>query len=89
MVTGFGARDAERLALARDFGADLAVDVANDDPVRALRDAAGSLADVVVDVTAKAPAALGQAVALVLPGGTSCSQARADRVRRPGSTPTS
>ncbi len=70
MVTGFGARDAERLALARDFGADLAVDVANDDPVRALRDAAGSLADVVVDVTAKAPAALGQAVALARPGGT-------------------
>jgi alcohol dehydrogenase len=70
MVTGLGARDAERLALARDFGADLAVDVANDDPVRALRDATGSLADVVVDVTAKAPAALGQAVALARAGGT-------------------
>jgi alcohol dehydrogenase len=70
MVTGLGARDAERLALARDFGADLAVDVANEDPVRALRDATGSSADIVVDVTAKAPAALGQAVALARPGGT-------------------
>ena len=37
---------------------------------RALRGAAGRLADVVVDVTAKAPAALGQAVALARPGGT-------------------
>ena len=70
MVTGLGPRDADRLALAREFGADLAVDVAVDDPVRALRAAAGSLADVVVDVTAKAPAALGQAVALARAGGT-------------------
>jgi len=70
MVTGLGDRDASRLALAREFGADLAIDVARDDPVRALRDAAGSLADVVVNVTAKAPAALGQAVALARAGGT-------------------
>jgi alcohol dehydrogenase len=70
MVTGVGPRDAPRLALARDFGADLAVDVANVDPVGALRDAVGTLADVVVDVTAKAPAALGQAVAIARAGGT-------------------
>jgi alcohol dehydrogenase len=70
MVTGLGPRDAQRLALAREFGADLAVDVGVDDPVRALLSAAGSLADVVVDVTAKAPAALGQAVALARAGGT-------------------
>ena len=37
---------------------------------RALRAATGGLADVVVDVTAKAPAALGQAVRLARPGGT-------------------
>ena len=61
MVTGLGPRDAERLALASDFGADLAVDVAVEDPVAALRHAAGRLADVVVDVTAKAPAAFAQA----------------------------
>jgi alcohol dehydrogenase len=70
MMTGVGPRDAPRLALARDFGADLAVDIVESDPVRALRDATGALADAVVDVTAKAPAALGQAVKLARAGGT-------------------
>jgi alcohol dehydrogenase len=70
MVTGRGARDAPRLALAPSFGADLAVDVAEDDPVRALRDATGGLADVVVDVTAQAPAAFNQAIDLAKVGGT-------------------
>jgi alcohol dehydrogenase len=70
MITGAGPGDAERLALAADFGADLAVDVTAADPVRALRDATGGLADVVVDVTAKAPEAFQQAIALARPGGT-------------------
>jgi alcohol dehydrogenase len=70
MVTGMGPRDAERLALAPAFGADLAVDVAVDDPVAALKKATGGLADVVVDVTAKAPAAFAQAIALARSGGT-------------------
>jgi alcohol dehydrogenase len=70
MVTGRGARDTERLAVARDFGADLVVDSADADPVRALRDVTGGLADVVVDVTAKAPEAFAQAVALARPAGT-------------------
>ena len=70
MVTGLGPRDASRLALAGDFGADLAVDVASDDPVRALQGATGGLADVVVDVTAKAPAAFAQAIALARTAGT-------------------
>jgi alcohol dehydrogenase len=70
MITGRGQSDAERLAVAADFGADLAVDVADADPVRALRDATGGLADVVVDVTAKAPEAFAQAVALARAGGT-------------------
>jgi alcohol dehydrogenase len=70
MVTGRGARDAPRLAIAREFGADLAVDVDDTDPVRALRDATGGLADVVVDVTAKAPSAFAQAIALATTGGT-------------------
>jgi alcohol dehydrogenase len=71
LVTGAGARDAPRLELARQFGADVAVDVMTTDPVRALRDATGGrLADVVVDVTAKAPAALAQGVALARAGGT-------------------
>ena len=70
MVTGRGARDAPRLALAPRFGADLAVDVDAADPVRALREATGGLADVVVDVTAKAPAAFVQALQLARRGGT-------------------
>ncbi len=71
LVTGVGPADAERLALAPSFGADLAVDVSTTDPVAALREATGGrLADVVVDVTAKAPAALAQAVGLAAVGGT-------------------
>jgi alcohol dehydrogenase len=70
MVTGVAPHDAGRLALAKDFGADLAVDVGTTDPVQALRKAAGHGADVVVDVTARAPAALGQAVAIARTGGT-------------------
>jgi alcohol dehydrogenase len=70
MITGRGQRDAQRLAIAADFGADLAIDVADTDPVRALRSATGGLADVVVDVTAKAPEAFAQGVALARPGGT-------------------
>jgi len=70
MVTGLGERDARRLELARAFGADLTIDVESVDPARALRDATGGLADVVVDVTANAPRALSQAVELARPGGT-------------------
>jgi alcohol dehydrogenase len=71
LVTGFGPRDAERLALAPRFGADLAVDVARRDPVRELRDATGGRgADVVVDVTANAPDAFTQAIHLARSGGT-------------------
>lgn len=70
MVTGAGAGDAPRLEAAREFGADLTVDVRAGDPSAALKSATGGLADVVVDVTAKAPEALAQAVALVRPGGT-------------------
>lgn len=70
MVTGAGPLDSDRLALAHLFGADLAVDVKDRDPVRALREAAGRLSDVVVDVTAKAPSAFAQAIELARPGGT-------------------
>ena len=70
LVTGRGERDHSRLDSARRFGADLVVDVAQEDPVRALVRAAGREADVVVDVTAKAPDALNQAVRLARTGGT-------------------
>jgi alcohol dehydrogenase len=70
MVTGLGRRDRARLEAARSFGADLVVEVGRADPLRELLETTGRLADVVVDVTAKAPSALGQAVALARPGGT-------------------
>lgn len=70
MVTGVGPNDDERLRRASSFGADLTVDVSSVDPASALKDATGGLADVVVDVTAKAPAALAQAISLARPGGT-------------------
>ena len=70
MVTGHGPHDAPRLEMARRFGADATIDVAVEDPVAALRAATGGLADVVVDVTAKAPAAFPQAIGLARAGGT-------------------
>ena len=70
MVTGVAPHDEERLALAKAFGADLAVDVGTTDPVKAVRRETGGGADVVVDVTAKAPAALGQAINIARAGGT-------------------
>ncbi len=71
MVTGVGDRDGGRLAWAERFGADLTVDVATEDPVEALRRATGGRrADVVLDVTAMAPDAFAQAVALARSGGT-------------------
>jgi len=70
MVTGRGPGDAARLAMAARFGADLTVDVADTDAHAALRQACGREADVVVDVTAKAPEALAQAVKLARSGGT-------------------
>ena len=70
LVTGVGPGDRERLALAPRFGADLVVDVAVEDPIAALKAATDGLADVVGDVTAKAPAAFAQAIGLVRAGGT-------------------
>lgn len=71
LVTGAGANDAPRLAMAKRFGADIVIDVTTDDPVKALREATGGpLAHVVIDVTAKAPAAFVQALSLVRHGGT-------------------
>jgi len=69
MVTGSGSHDRPRLEMAMRFGADLVVDVATADPVVELVGATGGLADVVVDVTAKAPTAFAQAMGLARPGG--------------------
>jgi alcohol dehydrogenase len=62
MVSGFGERDAPRLAVARELGVDLVVDSAVIDPVAAFDEAAGGLADVVLDATANAPVAFKQAI---------------------------
>jgi alcohol dehydrogenase len=70
MVTGVLPRDAGRLDIAAEFGADLTVDAVTTSPAKALRQATGGGADVVIDVTAKAPAALGQAVDVAKVGGT-------------------
>ncbi len=69
LMTGLGPRDLPRLEQAKAFGVDLAVDVSTTDPVRALRQAGFRGADVVVDVTAKAPAAFAQAIKLATTGG--------------------
>jgi alcohol dehydrogenase len=87
MVTGYGERDHGRLEAARDFGADLVVDVAEEDPVAALRRAANASADVVVDVTAKAPAAFAQAVALARTEGTVVVAGIRGEASTPGFTP--
>lgn len=70
LLTGAGARDASRLDIGRTLGATLALDVTTDDPRAALKEHTGGLADVVVDVTAAAPAAFTQALDLIRPGGT-------------------
>jgi alcohol dehydrogenase len=70
LLTGAGPNDTDRLATGLRLGADLAVDVTQDDPKKALKAATGGLADVVVDVTANSPAAFLQALDLVRPGGT-------------------
>jgi alcohol dehydrogenase len=68
-VTGAGPADRSRLELARRLGAHRTVDVRVEDPVAAVHGDLGSGVDIVVDVTAKAPDAARQAVALARPGG--------------------
>jgi threonine dehydrogenase-like Zn-dependent dehydrogenase len=63
IVTGLG-RDARKLDLARELGADVTIDVDRDDPVGIVRDVTGGGADVVVDTTPYAPRSLAQAVAM-------------------------
>ncbi len=69
-MTGIGPGDTSRLEIASDFGVDLTIDVSVEQPAAVLRRELGRLADVVVDVTAKAPAAFAQAIGLAAPGAT-------------------
>ncbi|MBI4491815.1 MAG: alcohol dehydrogenase catalytic domain-containing protein, partial [Chloroflexi bacterium] len=69
IVTGLS-RDADRLALAREFGADRTIDVERENPVEVLRDLTGGrMADVVVDVSGS-PKAIATSIELVRKQGT-------------------
>ena len=65
VITGLS-RDAQKLALARELGADAAIDVERADVVAAVRDATGGGAEVVVDTTPYAPQSLNHAVAIAV-----------------------
>jgi len=65
IITGL-TRDAHKLAVARELGADLAIEVETTDVVTAVRDATGGGAHVVVDTTPFAPQSLTHAVAIAI-----------------------
>jgi threonine dehydrogenase-like Zn-dependent dehydrogenase len=69
-ITG-RARDARRLALARELGATASIDVDACDPVARLRELCGGRgADVVIDASAEAIEPVQHAIELARPGGT-------------------
>jgi 2-desacetyl-2-hydroxyethyl bacteriochlorophyllide A dehydrogenase len=69
IITGLS-RDERKLALARDIGADVTINVETDDVRAIVRDATGGRgADVVIDVTAYATEAVTQAIDLARRGG--------------------
>ena len=65
VVTGLS-RDADKLALARELGADVTVNAETDDVVAHVREATGGGAEVVVDTTPYAPQSLNDAVAIAV-----------------------
>ncbi|MGH7353088.1 MAG: zinc-dependent alcohol dehydrogenase [Candidatus Rokuibacteriota bacterium] len=65
VITGLG-RDAEKLALARELGADVTVNAETGDVVAQVRSATGGGAEVVVDTTPYAPQSLNHAVAIAV-----------------------
>jgi threonine dehydrogenase-like Zn-dependent dehydrogenase len=69
IVTGL-TRDAHKLELAREFGADFTIDVEQADTVEQVREiTGGAMADVVLEVTPIASQPVGDAVEAVAPGG--------------------
>lgn len=70
LLTGSGSADGDRLKTGISLGASAVVDITTADARTVLKEATGGLADVVVDVTAAAPAAFLQAIDLARPGGT-------------------
>jgi threonine dehydrogenase-like Zn-dependent dehydrogenase len=70
IVTGLSA-DERKLALAREFGAHHTIDVEREDPIRRVREITdGSMADVVLDVTAYSNEPVAQAIDIAKRGGT-------------------
>ena len=70
IITGTG-RDEHKLALARDLGADLTINVEQDDPVRRVMEATNGVGvDVVLDVSAYSVEPVVQAVRMVRKEGT-------------------
>jgi threonine dehydrogenase-like Zn-dependent dehydrogenase len=65
VITGL-TRDAHKLALARELGADATVNVETEDVVAGVREATGGGAEVVVDTTPYAPQSLVHAVAIAV-----------------------
>jgi threonine dehydrogenase-like Zn-dependent dehydrogenase len=65
VITGLS-RDAQKLALARELGADAAVDVEREDVVARVRELTGGGAEVVVDTTPYAPRSLNDAIAIAV-----------------------
>ena len=69
-VTGL-AKDAHKLAMARELGADYTVNVEEESIVERVKEATGGqLADVVIDVVPYAATTLAEAVDMTRPGGT-------------------
>ena len=69
LVTGLAA-DAQKLALAREFGADHTIDVENENALARVRELTdGQGADVVIDVSSYSTAPVAQALDFVRPGG--------------------
>ncbi len=65
VITGL-TRDAHKLALARELGADVTIDAETEDVVARVREATGGGAEVVVDTTPYAPQSLNHAVAIAV-----------------------
>jgi threonine dehydrogenase-like Zn-dependent dehydrogenase len=65
VITGLG-RDAAKLALARELGADATVDAETEDVVERVREVTGGGAEVVVDTTPYAPQSLNHAIAIAV-----------------------
>jgi threonine dehydrogenase-like Zn-dependent dehydrogenase len=65
VITGLS-RDAHKLTLARELGADVTIDVEKEDVVARARAATGGGAEVVVDTTPYAPQSLNHAIAIAV-----------------------